>query len=130
MGARVKTTATAKAIESENSTEVVVLPPSTASAVTADQVALFSLDGRDYTVPAKPRAAIALRYLRNIKNHGTDHAAAAMLEELLGVDGFNALCDYDDLTAEQMKAIMVAAQKLAMGAVEEAFAGNSPGSKR
>jgi hypothetical protein len=107
----------------------VELPASTIETVT-DTVCLFTLDGKEYHVPAKPRAAIAVRYLRNVKRMSADYAAAALLEELLGVDGFDALCDYDTLTSDQFKAILVAAQKLAMGSFEEVMGGNSPGSSR
>jgi hypothetical protein len=115
--------------EADNDTSRIVLPASTAEAIT-DTVVLFELDGREYRVPAVPRAAVALRYLRNIKRKSTDYAAATLLEELLGVDGFDALCEYDQLKTDQFKAIMAAAQKLTMGAFEEAFGGNSPGSSK
>ncbi len=107
--------------------EVIELPASTASAVT-DRVVLFKIDGREYSVPATPRAVIGIRYLRNLRRQGQDFAAAALLEELLGVDGLDALCDYDDLTTEQFKSIMSSAQKLVMGAMEDE--GNSNGSAR
>jgi hypothetical protein len=120
---------TAEAITPTVSAALVTLPPSSAASM-ADTIVLFELDGREYRVPARPRAVVALRYLRAVRDKGTDVAAATLLTELLGVDGFNALCEYEDLTAEQFKAIMDAAQKLTMGAMEEAFGGNSPGSKR
>lgn len=107
--------------------EVIELPASTASAAT-DRVTLFKIDGREYSVPASPRAVIGIRYLRNLRRQGQDHATAALLEELLGVDGLDALCDYDDLTQDQFKSIMAGAQKLVMGALEDE--GNSNGSDR
>lgn len=109
-------------------TEPIVLPASTASAIT-ETVCLFIVDGREIHVPAQPRAAVAIRYLRNLKRKGTDYAAAAMLEELLGPDGLDALADYDDLTRDQMKQIMAAAQKLVMGSMEDE-AENSGGPAR
>jgi hypothetical protein len=120
---------TAEAITPTVPAALVTLPASTASSMT-DTVVLFELDGREYRVPARPRAVVALRYLRAVRDKGTDVAAATLLTELLGVDGFDALCEYEDLTADQFKSIMTAAQKLTMGAMEEAFGGNSPGSKR
>ena len=108
----------------------IVLPPSTAGTIFQDTVTLFELDGREYRVPARPRATIALRYLRAVRTGGTESGAAQLLTDLLGVDGFDALCDYDDLQPEQLKQIMDAAQRLALGSVEEAFGGNSRGSKR
>jgi hypothetical protein len=127
--ARKPRSATAAAIEHDEADNRIVLPASTPGTLT-DTVVLFELDGREYTVPARPRAVIALRYLRAVRDKGTDAAAATLLTELLGVDGFDALCDYEDLTGEQMKAIMESAQKLTMGGMEEAFGGNSNGSRR
>lgn len=108
----------------------VILPASTAATLTEDSVVLFELDGREYRVPARPRAVIALRYLRAIRKGGTELGSAQLLTDLLGVDGFDALCEYEDLEPGQLKAIMAAAQKLSLGAIEEAFEGNSRGSSR
>jgi hypothetical protein len=120
--------ATATAIE-QPAPAYLRLPASTGATI-SDTVTLFELDGREYRVPARPRAVVALRYLRAVRDKGTDVAAAALLTELLGVDGFDALCDYDDLTGKQLKEIMAAATKLTLGSVEEAFGGNSPGSAK
>lgn len=120
---------TADAITPPAPAPLVTLPPSTAASI-GDTVVLFELDGREYRVPARPRAVVALRYLRAVRDKGSDVAAATLLTELLGTDGFDALCEYEDLTADQFKTIMTAAQKLTMGSMEEAFGGNSPGSTR
>lgn len=122
-------TMTTGQIEPREDDNRIVLPASTAAAI-SDTVVLFELDGREFRVPAKPRVTVALRYLRTVRDKGTDVAAASLLTELLGVDGFDALCEYEDLTVDQFKSIMDAAQKLTMGAIEKAFGGNSPGSKR
>ncbi len=127
--ARKSRTVTATEIERDDADNRIILPASTPGTLT-DTVVLFELDGRAYEVPARPRPVIALRYLRAVRDKGTDVASATLLTELLGVDGFDALCDYEDLTGEQMQAIMQAAQKLTMGGLEEAFAGNSRGSGR
>jgi hypothetical protein len=117
-------------IEHDETDNRVVLPPSTARTLSEDTLVLFELDGREYRVPAKPRAVVALRYLRAVRDGGTEKGAAQLLTDLLGADGFDALCDYEDLQPEQLKSIMDAAQKLTLGSVEEAFGGNSRGSKR
>lgn len=108
----------------------VVLPASTAAVLSADTVVLFELDGKEFHVPAKPRAAVALRYLRAVKQGGQQLASAQLLTDLLGAYGFDALCDYEDLTPKQFKAILEAAQRLSIGAMEDAFGGNSNGSVR
>jgi hypothetical protein len=122
--------ATAGAIEHNEADNRVVLPASTAGTILEDTVVLFELDGREYRVPARPRAAVALRYLRAVRDGGPERGSAQLLTDLLGADGFDALCDYEDLSGDQLKAIMDAAQKLTLGAMEDAFGGNSRGSKR
>lgn len=124
------TNQTATVLEQDEASNRIVLPPSTAKTLSENTVVLFELDEREYRVPAKPRAVIALRYLRAVRRGGTEAGAAQLLTDLIGVDGFDALCEYEDLESGQLKQIMEAAQKLALGAVEEAFGGNSPGSKR
>lgn len=121
---------TVAVLEHDEADNRVVLPASTAAALDCPVVVLFELDGREFTVPAKPRAVVSLRYLRAIKQGGQELAAAQLLTDLLGADGFNALCEYEDLTPAQFKAILEAAQRLSIGSMEEAFGGNSNGSKR
>ena len=91
----------------------------TGSAPASPNVELFSLDGVPYTIPAKPRVNLALRYLWHAKQYGEDRAAAELLESLLGADGFEVLVNYDDLTTEQFDAIMTAATKYTLGALED-----------
>lgn len=122
---------TAQAIEQANPADNrVVLPASTAATLSEDTVVLFELDGREYRVSTQPRAAVALRYLRAARTRDSAYASAQLLTDLLGTDGFDALCDYEDLKPKQLKQIMEAAQRVVLGGMEEAFGGNSPGSKR
>lgn len=86
----------------------------------AEMVDLFSIDGKTYQIPAKPRANVVLRYLHDIQHSNEDLAAARLLESLLGAEGFNALMDYDDLELEQFQAVLQAAQEVVMGAIEAA----------
>ncbi len=83
-----------------------------------DPIELFSLDGVSYTIPAKPRANLALRYLYEAKSIGTDYAATNLLEALVGTDGYQALMNYDDLTGDQLQEVLDAAQKITLGTLE------------
>lgn len=121
---------TAQAVEDSPPDNRVRLPASTAATLSEDTTVLFELDGREYRVATRPRAAVALRYLRAARTRDQAYASAQLLTDLLGTDGFDALCDYEDLTPDQLKQIMQAAQRLVLGGMEEAFGGNSPGSKR
>lgn len=90
----------------------------------AESVELFSIDGVAYSIPSKPRVNIALKYLWHAKQYGEDRAAAELLEALLGQSGFEALVNYDALSPEEFTAILEAATKHTLGALEE-VKGNS-----
>jgi len=102
----------------------------TGSAPPAPNVELFSLDGVSYTIPAKPRVNLALRYLWHSKQYGDDRAAAELLESLLGAEGFEALMNYDDLTGDQFEAIMRVATRYTLGALEDTTGKSGSGSNR
>lgn len=99
---------------------MIELKPKTTDSSAEERVELFSLNGTVYTIPAKPRVHLALRYLFHAKRHGVDQAAAELLESLIGPEGFEALTNYEDLTPEELQAVMDAAQAVTLGALEEA----------
>ena len=81
-------------------------------------VELFRLGGRVFTIPEKNRVNIALKYLCMAKTNSEEAAGQWMLEQLLGQDAYMALMDFDDLEAEQLTAILGAAQKVVLGSLE------------
>jgi len=83
-----------------------------------EMVPLFSIDGKEYRVPAKPRVNVALKYLTNAREHGEQMAQMMLLEDLLGAEGYKALAEYDDLTAEQLSQVADLAAKLTLGQLE------------
>lgn len=92
-----------------------------------DVAELFAIGDQVYTVPAKPRVNIALRYLRDVRKMGPALAESALLEAMLGPEGYEALCDYDGLKTEHMEQITETAAKLALGALEDQPEGNDDG---
>ncbi len=90
----------------------------------SEEIELFSIDGVAYTIPAKPRVNVALKYLWHVRQYGEDRAAAELMESLLGAKGFQALVEYDDLEPEQFAQILTLAQQHVLGALE-AIRGNS-----
>ncbi len=96
----------------------------TTGAHLSERVPLFYIDDQVYTIAAKPRPNVALRYMYTLKTRGEQIATAQLLEDLLGHDAYLALMDHDDLEQEQLTAIMQIAQKLTMGALEAATSGN------
>lgn len=90
----------------------------TQSDVEAEQVELFSIDGKSYTIANKPRLNVALKSLKLARKEGEEAAAAYMLEAVLGEEAFDALTEYEDLTPEVFQAIFQAAQKVVFGGLE------------
>lgn len=85
-----------------------------------ERIVLFKLDGEEYSIPKKPRANMALKYLRLTREHGERRAGAFLLEDLLGTENYEALMNYDDLTQEQLEHVMEIAQMHVLGEIEEA----------
>lgn len=83
------------------------------------RVDLFRLDGRTYTIPDRTRANVGLKYLWLEKEKGTGPAEQWLLEELLGEDGYKALMGYDELEPEDLERIMLVAQEVVLGSLEE-----------
>lgn len=96
----------------------------------AAMVDLFSIDDTMYQIPAKPKVNIALKFLRMARTQGMEIASGWLLEELLGEDAFEALMNYDDLTAEDMEQVMAVAQEVTLGAVEASQAPLGNGSPK
>lgn len=83
-----------------------------------EMVELFTLNGKTYSIPRKPRINVALKFLDVAKREGQDLAAGFLLEEVIGREGYEALMDYEDLTPEQFQEIVLAAQKVVLGGLE------------
>lgn len=82
------------------------------------QVELFELDGRSYTIPNKPRVNLGLKVMRVTAKEGEAAGQAYMLEQLLGVENYDALLDFDDLTTEDFSAIVELASEIVFGGLE------------
>lgn len=82
------------------------------------KVYLFSLDGTDYFLPEKVGPNVSFRYLRDLRKHGPEMAVAGLFVALLGEDVLDALADAEDLTEEDVEAVMKAVQKHALGTTE------------
>ena len=72
-----------------------------------------------YTVPARPRVNVGLSYLRDIRHLGGGLAESALLERMLGRDGYEALCGFEGLKREQLRQVTETAARLALGALED-----------
>lgn len=89
-----------------------------------EKVELFSIDGKVYEVPAKPPLTVALKYLTEMRTLGSGFAEMALLERLLGEEGYTALLGFDELTPEVFGQVVDAATELALGLLEDKPEGN------
>lgn len=106
------------------------LPAATEQPAEVEMRDLFRIGETMYQIPAKPKVNVALRYLKNVRERGEDLAAAELMVEMLGEDGFNALAEYDDLTTEQFENIQQLLQKHVLGAMEKNRGNSSRGQRR
>lgn len=83
-----------------------------------ERVEIFKLNGESYTIPRKPKVNIALRYLREVRTLGQELAVGKLLEDMLGIEGYNALMEYEELTAEQLQQVILVTTRIVMGSLE------------
>lgn len=86
--------------------------------VAQDMVPLFEIDGVEYSVPRKPRANIALKYLNILEERGPELASVFIFRAMLGDDGYKALSDCESLTDEHLEWLLETLSGLVMGTTE------------
>lgn len=109
---------------------MITLAPISTEPTEAELVELFQIDDVVYTVPAKPKVNVSLQLLRDSRRHGPEMAQLMLLEKLLGIEAYDALCDYEALTTENLKEISQAAAKLTLGALEDSSGNSEPASEK
>lgn len=95
-----------------------------------ERVPAFSINGVTYSILTRPKVNAGLKYVHLARTRGSEIAIDFMLETLLGKDGYQALIDFDDLTEDDLKAVIDAASKIMAGAVEAPKGKPSRGSRR
>jgi hypothetical protein len=79
-----------------------------------DRVPLFTIDDREYTVPAKPRMNITLKFMNEMRKSGNElYAAMQLLEDMLGTDNYQDLLNWDDLDDDVLGQIITQCIELA-----------------
>lgn len=96
----------------------------TQEAVDVAMVPIFSVNGKVYEIPDKVRPGVAMKYLHYCRTRGIGIAESWLAEELLGVEGYEALLDFPDLTQEQSDAIITTARAVVFGEVRPKEKGN------
>jgi hypothetical protein len=97
---------------------------------TKEVVPLFSIDGKEYSVPAEARANDALAFMHISRVQGEAAGIDYMLEAMLGTEGYTALMQFDDLTQDDLENIIKIASEIMMGALESPKTKSSNGSEK
>lgn len=85
-----------------------------------ERVTLFTIDDEEFTVPKKPGVNVTLKFLNEMRRTGNEmFAALGLLEAMLGVEKYNQLLDYEELSDDLLSQILEQVVKLAMDKVEE-----------
>lgn len=80
---------------------------------------LFSIDDKEYQIPTKIRPNQGLQIMHAFRTLGETGGVSFMLETLLGAEGYEALINFDDLTEEDLEAVIDVAFKLVQDSTSE-----------
>lgn len=84
-----------------------------------EQIELFRLDGKTYSMPAVISANRLLGFMQELRTSGQEAAAVGLLIDCIGQAGYRKLLAYKGLRPEDLKAIFDTVGRAAMGAMEE-----------
>jgi hypothetical protein len=95
-----------------------------------ERVPAYRVNGVTYSILTKPKTNQSLEYLHLARTRGTEIALDYAMECLLGVEGYQALREFDELTEEDLKAVCDAANRIMAGPVEAPKGKPKNGSRR
>lgn len=84
-----------------------------------ERVTLFYLDDVPYDVPLRFSPGLGLRVIRTGRREGDAAAMVELLEEVIGEEAYVALMNHKGLTQANLRDLMEAVQKLALGALDD-----------
>ncbi|MGW6912592.1 hypothetical protein ACWGB8_02020 [Kitasatospora sp. NPDC054939] len=80
-----------------------------------NQVVLFYIDDRPFSVPSRVSQGMTLEYLRLARTMGESAAAQRILERLLGPEAYAEVEQSDDIDDEALEQILAAVTSLLVG---------------
>ena len=95
-----------------------------------ERVPAYRVNGVLYSILTKPKTNQSLQYLHLARTRGTEIAIDYAMEMLLGTEGYQALREFDDLTEEDLQAVVDAANRIMAGPVEAPKGKPKNGSRR
>jgi hypothetical protein len=112
-----------RATDPERAEPLVRLKRSSAAAVPAEQVLLFTKEYDDddtpdveFWVPKRRMARLSLTYMRKVRHEGDNSATAWLLEEVLGTEAYEDLMDDEQLEDDELAQIFAIVTNAVMGA--------------
>lgn len=93
-----------------------------AEPVEARKIELFTLHGEKYFM-VEPGANLMLQIMRTARTKGEIAAIGELLEDLIGVKAYDALMGINDLTGDELNAVMERVMHFSMNRLE-AMTGN------
>jgi hypothetical protein len=108
---------TKTAVKEDAPTEVIALT-SKKSSRKKEVLTLFSIDGKDYSIPSEIRPNQAMQIMKVFRKQGDTAGVDFMLEVLLGSEGYEALLAFDDLESDDLEKIIKIAFQMVVGATE------------
>jgi hypothetical protein len=93
-------------------------------------IPVFSIDGKQYTMPGVIPGSIALQVLERIRTDGEAQATAWAVPEVLGEEAWYALLNCPNIQQHQVQAIMEVVGEHVMGALEGTGKAGENGSSR
>jgi hypothetical protein len=102
--------------QADDGPEIISLKSSPAAE--AERRDLFEVDDVMYSIPVSVPVNKALRYMNIGRKQGMEAQIDYALGLLLGEDGYEALMGFDDLTEDDLEAVVNACQKVMTGPVE------------
>jgi hypothetical protein len=85
-----------------------------------DRIVLFTIDDKEFTVPAKPGMRVALKFLNEMKRSDNEmFGMLQLLQDMLGDEQYYALLDYEELSDDLVGKIAEQCVALALGTAQE-----------
>jgi len=76
---------------------------------------LFFVGDDQYDLWVNPPATVGLRYLKEVRENGSESGAVWLLYQMIGEDGYDALMNLKDLKEKQIEQIVKICKQYSMG---------------
>lgn len=84
-----------------------------------ERIIIFKIDDREYTIPDPIPAFYVARYLKRLRVMDDFTASQQTIDEVMGQDALDALATCEQMTPQQLKAILEFVAEKLIGTVKE-----------